>query len=322
MPQKDYTYAVARIRSREAHLLDNAFLEQLLSQDYNSCIRLLSDKGWGDQATDPSGNNMLSIEEKRLWSFMRELVSDDSEFDVFLAQNDFHNLKVAIKTTTRKRSADGMLSDNGTVPAKLICDAISRQQYDELPDHLSACAKKAMSVLLTTLDGQLCDVIIDKACLDYVYKSAQYSGVDILCKYAELLVAASDIKIAIRCAKTNKSRDFALSAMSECKSLNIEKLAGASASGVEDIIEYLSDTEYKTAVDSIIKSMSAFEKWCDDFLISELEALKWDPFSFGAIVGYIVARENEIKSVRMILYGKKSGLDTQTIKERLRKTYV
>lgn len=45
--------------------------------------------------------------------------------------------------------------------------------------------------------------------------------------------------------------------------------------------------------------------------------------SFGPepIIAYIFAKENEIKAVRIILTGKKNGVDPDIIKERLRERY-
>ena len=49
MADKQYVYAVARIRSKELSLLSGAFLEQLTAaKDYDECIQLLMEKGWGE----------------------------------------------------------------------------------------------------------------------------------------------------------------------------------------------------------------------------------------------------------------------------------
>ena len=52
MADKQYVYAVARIRSKELSLLSGAFLDQLTAaKDYDECIQLLMEKGWGDDST-------------------------------------------------------------------------------------------------------------------------------------------------------------------------------------------------------------------------------------------------------------------------------
>ena len=68
--------------------------------------------------------------------------------------------------------------------------------------------------------------------------------------------------------------------------------------------------------------MSAFEKWCDDYLTEVMRSQKWEPFGIGPIVAYILARENEMKAVRLILSAKINNLSEETVKERLRSMYV
>ena len=40
------------------------------------------------------------------------------------------------------------------------------------------------------------------------------------------------------------------------------------------------------------------------------------------LAAYVLARENEIKCVRVILSGKRNGLSEQSIREKVRETYV
>lgn len=323
MAKADYTYAVARIRSKELKLLTAKDLDALLSlNDYESCIRYLKEKGWGDDSSNQTGDEILSMEREKIWQLMNELVKEENAFDVFLVQNDFHNLKVAIKAITRDLKADKMFAKFGKVSSDVIYEAVDKRKYSQLPEYLQGAAKEAMSVLLQTSDGQLCDVIIDKACLEAVYKIGQESDNEIVRLYSELFVASADIKIAVRCAKTEKSIDFIKQALARCSTLNENALANASARGIDEVCSYLSSTTYKTAAEFLKKSPAAFEKYCDDLLTDKMKSQKWEPFSIGPLVAYIIARENEIKAVRIILSAKLNSLDTETVKERLREMYV
>lgn len=322
MAKADYTYAVARIRSKELKLLTMKDLEALISlDDYESCIRFLTEKGWGND-TNQTGDEILSTERKKIWLLMNELVKEENAFDVFLLQNDFHNLKVTIKAITRNLKADNMFSEFGKVPAEKIYEAIDKRNYSQLPEYLQNTAKEAMNTLLHTSDGQLCDIIIDKACLEAVYNAGKNSDNEIIKLYSELFVASADIKIAVRCAKTNKTLDFIKQSLAECETLNINMLANSAAKGIDEICSYLSSSAYKEAVEALKKSPSAFEKYCDDLVTDKMKTQKWEPFTIGPLVAFIIARENEIKAVRIILSAKLNSLDTEIVKERLRKMYV
>lgn len=46
------------------------------------------------------------------------------------------------------------------------------------------------------------------------------------------------------------------------------------------------------------------------------------PFGEETVIGYLYAREAEITAVRIIMAGRMAGLDGETIRSRLRATYV
>ncbi len=321
--RQDYTYAVSRIRFHENKLLSDADLNTLLSaKDAEAVIRQLKDKGWGDSSTSDNPDELLRRESEKTWELINEIVPEKGNFDFFLVPNDFHNLKVAIKSVTRAQKPDDMFIRNAVTSPELVYDAVSKQEYDRLPDFLAAPAKEAMSVLLQTSDGQLCDVIIDRACMEYVYKLGKQSDEKIIGLYCELFVASADIKIAIRSAHTKKRPDFIARAMAPCESLNVDRLATAASQGYDDVLKYLEDSPYKDAVSAIGNSMSAFEKWCDDRVTEAMKPQKYEPFTIGPVVAYLIAKEHEIKAVRMILSAKLNGLSDDVIKERLRSMYV
>ena len=320
--QQDFTYAVARIRFRETKLLSDTDLNALLmSSDVDAVMRLLRDKGWGDN-TDCCPEELLALEENRLWEFINETVDDISVLNFLLIPNDYHNLKVILKCITRDMEPDSMLIEDSVEDAKTIYKAIKSREYGDLPEYMQEVAQEAMTTLLQTSDGQLCDIIVDKACMEHVYRLGKESKSDIIRLYCELFVVAADIKIAIRCANTKKKLDFIRRALAECDTLDVERLAQAACEGKDEVIAYLGTTEYRSAVDAIETSMSAFEKWCDDYMTNAMKPQKWEPFGIGPVVAYIIARQNEIKAVRMILSAKLNNLSENTIKERLRDMYV
>ena len=71
-----------------------------------------------------------------------------------------------------------------------------------LPEHLREAAHEAFETLLHTQDGQLCDVILDRAALNAILAAAKRSGSDLLESWAERKVVAADMKTAVRCART------------------------------------------------------------------------------------------------------------------------
>ena len=68
--------------------------------------------------------------------------------------------------------------------------------------------------------------------------------------------------------------------------------------------------------------LTAFERMCDDAVTAYLAQARRIPFGEQAVVGYLYARESEFTAIRTILSGRMAGLDGETIRERLRESYV
>ncbi len=322
MADNQYIYAVARIRSKELSLLDKQFIDQLLAcKSYKDCLRLLADKGWGESG-DESAEQLLTIEREKTWDLMRELVEDMSVFDTFLYGNDFHNLKAAIKQVYINAEVPSIYIDNGTIKPGIIYKAVKEHDFSTLPEYMKKCAEEAYQVQLHTGDSQLCDVIIDKATLETIYRKGKTSGNDLLAEYVELKVAVSNINIAIRGFKTGKGIEFLERALAECDSLNRKSLIDATLNGEKAIYDYLATTVYAEAVQAIKESPSIFERWCDNLIMKHIKPQKYNSFTLSPLAAYILARENEIKSVRILLSGKLNDLPENTIRERLREMYV
>lgn len=321
MAEKQYVYAVARIRSKELSLLSGAFLEQLLSaKSYEECIQLLNEKGWGGDGE--GAEELLAGERKKTWGLIAELAGDMSPFDVFLYANDYHNLKAAIKESRMEYDYPGIYISQGTVEVEKIRQAIREKDYSLLPQEMRAAAGEAYEALMQTGDGQLCDIIVDRAALEAIYRAGKKSDNDCIRMYAELTVAAADIKTAVRASRTKKSRDFLSRALAPCGTLDTDRLSQAAAEGQDSIEAYLELTPYAEAVEELKKSLSAFERWCDNLIIRRIQPQRFNPFGLGPLAAYILARENEIKTVRIVLSGKLNGLGEESIRERVREMYV
>ena len=319
----NYIYAVARIRSLEMSLFSNAIIEQLIAcKTYDACLQFLREKGWGSDEIADNGEAILSMEQAKIWKTIQELSSDMSAFDVLSYPNLFHNLKAAIKQVVVGKTGANIFFDNCAVDGDTMVKIISEKNYHRLPDCMQAVARDAYDTFVQTRDGQLCDILVDKASLDAIYAAGKNASHHILKDYAESTVAVANIKIAVRSQRTGKSLDFMKQAMASCDSINIDILAHAALNGMDSICSYLEETDYSQGAEALKESASAFECWCDNRIITTIKPQKYNSFSIGPLVAYILARENEIKTVRIILSGKQNGFSDESIRERVREMYV
>ena len=321
----EYTYAVARIRAKETTLFSGAVIEQLLGcKSYEEAIRFLKEKGWGSAEADETAESLLAAEREKTWEIIRELAPDLSVFDVLSYSKEFHNLKAAIKEacSTEKALTANLYYEDASLKREALLELIREKAFGDLPESMAAAAEEAYTTLLHTRDGQLCDVILDRAALEAILAAGKDADDAIIREYAESTVAIADIKIAVRAQKTGKSLEFMKRALAPCETLSVDSLARAAVSGDAALRDYLSGTDYAEGAQAVAQSPSAFERWCDNRIIRTIAPQKYNSFSVGPLFAYLLARENEIKTVRIILTGKLNEMPEASIRERVRDMYV
>ena len=235
---------------------------------------------------------------EKMWQTIREVAPDMHVFDVLSLPKLYHNLKAAIKEVCTEVENKNIFYDDCEIPGEEMFALVQNKEFDKLPGNMPATAREAFDTLLHTRDGQLCDLIIDHATLEAMLEAGKKSGEKIIEEYAQTAVAIADIKIAVRSQKTGKNAEFMKKA------------------------QYLEGTSYREGADALRISPSAFERWCDNKMTDSMRSQKYESFSVGPLLAYLLARQNEIKTVRIILTGKQNEFPDEAIRERIREMYV
>ena len=323
MGDLNYSYAVARIRVREKSLLSDADVSQMAGlKDADAVLSFLLDRGWGDADSGRNPDRVFLAEEKKAWKLMEELGVDPEVFDVLSYPRLYHNLKAGIKAVCTGNEDPAVFYSDVAISGEKMLAAVRDQEWDQLPEHMRSAAARAMEVMLKTRDGQMCDVIVDRAALDAMAEAGRKTKHAIVKEYASSQVAVTDIKIAVRAAKTGKSLAFLKDALAPSDRLDVRKMALAASEGEQALYEYLADHGYAEAVEALKISPSAFERWCDNRLIETIRPQKRNPFSIGPVVAFYLAKENEIRTARIVLTAKANGFPEEAIRERIREMYV
>lgn len=316
MNETEYSYAVGRIRANELKLLSKADYEQLIgAADKNAVIRFLIDKGW--QLPENAVPSSTERELEAVWRLFCESAPDASLLDALIIGNDFYNLKAAIKATFSDLPAESYFTYPSLCPGETVAQAIKTKQFDLLPPFLRGCAEKAYEAITALQSGQLAEIIIDKASLSARLEAAKKAKSGLLTEIIGVQCAQANIKVALRCAATGKSAQFALDAMCPCPYLDNGTLV-ACASDSGKIADYIETTPLAALADSLRKGFSAFEKKCGEYTLGLLEKSKWTVFGPDPLVSFWFTKVGEIRNVRLILSAKENGLSPEIIRERVR----
>ena len=321
--EKEYTYGVARIRALETGLLtDEAVAQLLASKNYEEGMTFLQDKGWGSQMTEVELDQMMEEEKQKTMKVLQDIVDDASEYSILTIQDEFHNLKAAIKQVCTGVEVDHAFIEGTNLDPASLMDKIREGKYESLPANMQDVAKEATDTLLRTGDGQLCDLIVDRATLEAIKKEGTQAENDLIQKYADMQLTLANIKIAIRGVQAGKDEQFLDHALVPCSGVSVSELKSASMGGLEAIFSYLEAIGFGEGVKAFQTSASVFECWCDNQIVDIIRGEKYKSFGIGPIIAYAIARLNEIKTAKMILLGKQNGFEEDFIRERVRRMYA
>ena len=321
MNQADYAYGVAYIRSIENRLLDKGDIEALImAKSPSEAVRMLIDKGYGNEMISPSEyETLLSNQQKLCWQTVREVAPKNAPLDILLYQNDFHNLKVVLKSVfTDNKNIEALFLSPAAVSTDIIIDALNEKDFSALPEMLREPARMAYESYAGTEDIQKSDIIIDKASMDYMMKAAKDSKNDFIISFVKLKNALADIKIAYRAMKTEKDKSFLSSALSEDSGFNRDSFILSALSGEDALLAFVSSNGYENAANALKASMAEFEKYADNALTEYIEKARYITFGVEPLLAYILKKQAELLSVRIIMSGKLNGFSEQSIRERLR----
>lgn len=340
MNNLDYIYAVSRIRVKEKSLLTDADIQAMTAMDTEQDVmEYLKARGWGGESADASAEEMLAAEERRMMDVILDLGLDQETLDILSYPRLFHNLKTGIQEITTSESHVKAFYDMPDFDREKVENILKKHDFDELPEMMRDVAQRALEVMLKTRDGQIVDTMVDRVCMESMTESAEHAHNRLLRRYIELTNALTDIRIAVRGRKMKKPRDYFENALAATELLDVKQLAdaasapekvpgagenvSAAADNADDpLYRYLKRAGFEKAVEALKESPASFERWCDDELIDLIRPMRTVNESVGPVLAYYLARENEIKTVRIILTAKANDFPEEVIAERARKMYV
>lgn len=313
-----YLYSVARVRYKETTLMDDAAINQLRSQKDAASIRaLLAQRGWEDSSDDAG---LIASARAKLREEINELAEDDPAVNVFFTRSDFHNLKAAIKKSFSERKNVNVFLP-GSIDIELMEQCAENHDYSALPEYLRDAADSADEAIGKYNDPFLCDAILDKASVECVYERAQKSDSHVAKLYARNMLLKSAVKIALR---SRGSRTIKKNAELIASGGLFDPIAlcTAAEAGIDELIVFLRKQKCADAADALSEGFEHFEDALDNELVREIRPQKFITSSVDPILAYMLARENEIKNVFLLLRAKESGISDETVRERLRESYV
>lgn len=326
-----YGFAVGRARVLETKLITLHKFERLVeAKDSEAQMRVLAETDYRSYFEDfrtPEGiEEALHTYLASVYKFLEEVTPDPELTTFFRVRYDFHNLKVLLKAKYAEKTGDYIWSGLGTLNIEKVKELIDQEKIENLPSDYKPYVKKAISVFEQTKDSQQIDVILDQGLYERLFDLASAQKNSFLKKLVQILIDLANLKVWLRARNLERGKDFIANALLEHSSVSKPELILLYQEPLEKLLERYRSTSYRNLLQEVIKGkeidLSQFDKLADDFIITYAKEAKYIVAGLEPLVAYILAKENEVKLVRMILIGKLSGVSEDKLRLRVRELYV
>lgn len=306
-----YAYAVGKIRAFETQLINFSQLEKVWQQTgFKASAGFFEEKYGLENFSEDNFEYRLNEHLGKTIKTLKALAIDRPLFSIFLLKYDFHNLKILFKN----------LSDNSVFPSgnfskeelAEMFKAFNFSRFNEIsdmiPPRLSAIFKSDEK------NVPIVDYYLEQLFFDVSIMTAKKYKNNFLVDFIKKQIDIKNLSTFYRSVKQKKEKDN----LSKYLLANgyIDKEIFLTAFGNPASLKI---TQYEKMLDL---AKVDFEKAADDFITEYIGVAKYISFEIAPLIGYLWAKEIELKNVRIILYGKINNFEKEEVFAQLRIPYV
>lgn len=331
--EEKYAYALGRVRAVEVRLMDRATIERMIdAPDVYSAFKVLEEAGYAH--SDSSVKEQLPIdeildeEELKLLRFIKETSPDERLAELVTLRHDYHNLKVMLKAKIYKISPAGAMSRLGSLSAESISQALEEEDR-VLPCDFVRAIEKAEAVHSLHPFPEVIDIMIDKEMHETLLERVQTIGIPFLIEHVRREIDFLNLSIFLRAKKMKRDTWLVEHAFVSGGSVDPGKLIQAYEKESPDLlIDVLSGTGYEFIAKRGLKlleegkSLSEIERFFQEAVSRTIRQARYVPLGPEPLIGYILAKQQELRIARLVISGKAAGVSKDSMRERLRDTYV
>ncbi len=322
----DWRYAAqsAQVRVLETHLLSHATLVDMANApDFAGAVSLLSGGDYALPQGTPTMNGvqaMLLEKRQAVRALFAQWMLDQAIVDVFRSREDFANLRLALRRIVTDRPLGAGYSEEGNVSPSLLAQVFEEENYDLLPDFLSEATEQAILAYYQDKEVPQIDHVLDRFEAQYRIAQARAIGEVFVLNLFRLEIDLTNIRTVLRLKHLDaEQRNVLLPG----GFLDADRLRQALETGFESLGQLFFATPYYRIVEAGAGYLSAnesflkLEQQCEEYLTGYLRATAQITAGPQPIVAFLLIKEQEIRTVRLILTAKKNLLDTKLILDRI-----
>jgi V/A-type H+-transporting ATPase subunit C len=319
-----YTFETAQVRALEMQMLSQAtLLDMANAENFAQAADLLSATEYAlpqTSRTFTEMENILLARRSAVRELFAEMIIDKPIIELFKARDDFANLRLAVRRTLTEKPLGTDYSNDGNFPPEQFEQVFEEENYALFPDYMAEAVEQAVLAYYQNKDIRRIDYAIDRLQAEYNLKIARRLKSIFLLGLFRIQIDLTNIRTMLRLKFTESEQPdvFLKGGFIELQRLKSGLDMGYEAAGplffvtpYHEVVQ--TGANYLTSDKSFLKA----EQRCAEFLTGFLKSTIQITAGPQPIIAYLLMKENEIRTVRLILTAKKNNLATQLILDRI-----
>jgi len=319
-----YAYPTAKVRVLELLMIPRStFVDIANATSFAEAAELLAGTDYAVDAKADSSQIEQMLRQQRTQT--RRLFVDlmlDEEIVTFLrAREDFTNMRLAIRRVVMGKPLGLDYSDDGNVSAEEFGDIFEQESYERFPEYLQEAVEAAVLGYYEHKDIRRIDYEIDRVEAAWRLRQAAAGKLTFMLSLVRLRIDLGNLRTMLRLKMAGREEEanFFLPG----GFVDTDKFVQGLEVGYEAISQLFYATPYFELLEASIpylrseQSFLKLEKECEDFVKGFLKTTRSIASGPQPVVAYFLMKEAEIRTVRMVLAGKKNGLSAKLILDRL-----
>lgn len=329
MSQPIYHQLNPLIRLKENELLTPEIFQQLIeANDFKQIETILSGTVYGSYLTENFEKNFEKSLDQELLTTFSELAEAAPNPDlvwIYTMRYTFHNLKVLTKAFYTKNNYDGLYLPDGIYEAEELKHAVETGKSSVLPKSLLKSIIEVRDYMEESNIMQGIDVIYDRQFLTEQRRLADELDEPVLTREIITFIDLTNLTTALRCLAHKRTKGFMSTVLSSSGSIPKDTLMSFAEKDLPAFVEFIKASEYGDLLESVFEgeeiNYARLDLLKDDYLTELLDGAQTTAFGPLPLLAFLNGKDIEVKNLRLILVGKRSGFTKEQIRERMRMTY-
>jgi V/A-type H+-transporting ATPase subunit C len=319
-----YAFSTAKVRVLELSMIPRTtFVDIANAGSFAQAAELLAGTEYAVDAKAEAGQIEAMLLQRRTETrqMFVALMLDEKIVNFLRAREDFTNMRLAIRRVVTGKPLGLDYSNEGNVPAEEFEEIFEQENYERFPEYLQRGVEAAVLGYYENKDIRRIDYEIDRVEAAWRLEQAEKHQQTFMSSLVRIRIDLGNVRTMLRLKMADREEETQFFIPGGFVEVN--KFVQGLETGYEGIAPLFYATPYFELLEVSIpylrneQSFLKLEKECEDYVKGFLRTTRSIAAGPQPVVAYFLMKEAEIRTVRMVLTGKKNGLGPRLILDRL-----